>query len=67
MASVVLELEVLGRHADLVIVGKDDQIVAVLNHRGLAKHPNVQILSEGSQDQNYRFSLDFSGREATRH
>ena len=67
MAIVILELEVLTRQMDLAIVGKVDHTVAVLNHRYLAKHPNVQMLSEGSQDQHIRFSSDFSGHEAMRH
>ena len=57
----------LARHLDLPIVGKDDHVVAVLYHRDLAKHPNVQILSEGSQDQHIRFSSDFSSHEATKN
>ena len=49
VAIVVLELDVLARHLNLVIVGNDDRSVAVLYHRDLAKHPCVPLLSEGSQ------------------
>ena len=59
----ILELEVLAQHLDLVMVGKDDHIVAVLYHRDLAKHPNVRIQSEGSQDQHTQFSSNYSGPE----
>ena len=67
MVIVVLELEVLARHLDLVIVGKGDHVIVVLYHWDLAKHPQVQLLSESSQDRHIRFSSDFSGHEATRH
>ena len=49
------------------MVGKDDHIVAVLYHRDLAKHPNVLIQSEDSQDQRTQFFSDFAGLEATKH
>ena len=52
MAIVVLELEVLARHLDLVIVGTGC-LVVVLYHRDHAKHPHVQLLSEGSQDRHF--------------
>ena len=54
-------------HLDLVMVGKDDHIVAVLYHRDLAKHPNVPIQSEDSQDQRTHFFSDFAGPEAMKH
>ena len=44
----ILELEVLAQHLDLVMVGKDDHIAVVLHLRDLAKHPNVRIKSECS-------------------
>ena len=44
------------QHLDLVMVGKD-----------LAKHPNVQIQSEDSQDQRTQFFSDFAGPEAMKH
>ena len=59
MEIVILELEVPAQHLDLVMVGKGDHIVAVLYHRDLAKHPNVQIQSEGSQDQHTQFFSNF--------
>ena len=43
-------LEVPAQHLDLMMVGNDDHVVAVLYHRDLAKHPNVLIQSEDSQD-----------------
>ena len=49
----------LAQHLDLVMVGKDDHIVAFLYHRDLAKHPNVLIQSEDSQDQRTQFFLRF--------
>ena len=55
METVILELEVPVQHLDLVMVGKDDHIVAVLYHRDLAKHPNVLIQSEDSHDQRTQF------------
>ena len=66
MAIVVLELEVLARHLDLVMVGKGDHIVAVLYHRDLVKHPNIRIQSEGSRDQHIQCFSNFSGPEAMR-
>ena len=65
--TVILELEVLAQHLDLVMAGKDDHIVAVLYHRDLAKHPNVPIRSEDSQDQCTQFFSDFAGLEAMKH
>ena len=59
MEIVILELEVLAQHLDLVLVGKGDHIVAVLYRRDLAKHQNVQIQSEGCQDQHIQFSSEF--------
>ena len=55
----ILESEVLAQHLDLVMVGKDDHIVAVLHLPDLAKHPNVLIQSEDSQDQRTQFFLRF--------
>ena len=52
VAIVILDLEVLAQHLDLVMVGYDDHISL---QRDLAKHPNVQILSEISQDQHLHF------------
>ena len=60
----ILELEVPAQHLDLVIVLKDDHTAAVVYHRDLVKHPNVQIQSEGSQDQRTQFFSNFSGPEA---
>ena len=57
----------LAQHLDLVMVGKDDHIVVVLYHRDLAKHPNVPIQSEDSQDQRIQFFSDFAGPEAMKH
>ena len=64
---VVLELKVQARHLDLVMVGKDDHVAVVLCHRDLAKHPNVQIQSEDSQDQRDQFFSDFEGPEVMKH
>ena len=47
----ILELEVPVQQLDLAMLGKGDHIVAVLYRRDLAKHPNVLIQSEDSQDQ----------------
>ena len=63
----MLDLEVLAQHLGLVEMGQDDIIVAVLYRRDLAKHPNVQIESQGSQDRHVQFSSDFSGHEAMMH
>ena len=52
----MVDLEVLAQQLDLVMVGQDDHIVPVLHRRNLAKHPNFQIQSEGSQDQQLQFS-----------
>ena len=49
------------------MAGKDDDIVAVLYHRDRAKHPNDQLLSEGSQDQLFGSLQEFSGYDAVRH
>ena len=57
----------LARHLDLVIVGSDNHVFAVLYHPDLARHPNVQILSEVFQDRHIRFSTDFSNNEAPTH
>ena len=64
---VILELEVLAQHLDLVMVGKDDQIVAVLYRRDLANHPDVQIQSEDSKDQRTHFFSDFAGPKALKY
>ena len=48
-------------------VGQDDHIFVVLYCGDLARHPNVQILSEDSQDQYIQFSSDFSGHGAMMH
>ena len=37
------------------MVGKDDHVVPVLHHQDLAKHPNVLIQLEDSQDQRTQF------------
>ena len=63
----ILELEVPAQHLDLVMVGKDDHIVAVLYHRDLAKHPNVLIQLEDCQDQSTQFFSDFAGLKAMKH
>ena len=65
--TVILELEVRAQHLDLEMVGKDDNVVAVLYHRDLAMHPNVPIQSEDSQDQRAQFFTDFAGSEAMKH
>ena len=67
METVILELEVPAQHLDLVMVGEDDHIVAVLHRRDLAKHPNVLIQSEDSQDRRAQFFSDFAGPEAMKH
>ena len=67
MGIVILELEVSAQHLDLVMVGEDDIIAAVLYHRDLAKHPHVQIQSEDSQDQRTQFFSNFSSPEAMKH
>ena len=65
METLILELEVAIQHLDLVMVGKEDHIAAVLlHHRDLAKHPNVLIQSEDSQDQRTQFFKDFAGLKA---
>ena len=64
METVILELEVPAQHLDLVMVGKDDHVVAVLYHQDLAKHPNVLLQSEDSQDQRTQFFSVFAGPEA---
>ena len=46
------------------MVGQDYHIVAVLHHQDLAKHPNVPIQSEDSQDQRSLFFCDFASPEA---
>ena len=55
METVILELEVLVQQLDLAMVGKGDHIVADLYHRDLAKHSNVLIQSEDSQNQRTQF------------
>ena len=60
-------LEVLARHLDLVVVRNVDHIVAVLYHQDLARHPSVQLLSEGFQDRHIRFASEFVNHEATRY
>ena len=56
---VILELEVPEQHLDVVMVGKDGHIAAVLYHRDLSKHPHVKIQSEDSQDQRAQFFSNF--------
>ena len=63
---VILDLEVLAQNLDLVM-GQDDHNVAVQSHRDLARHPNVLILSEGSQDQRTQFFSNFARFYAMKH
>ena len=55
METVILELEVPVQQLDLAMVGKGDLVVAVLYHRDLAKHQDVLIQLEDSQDQRTQF------------
>ena len=47
----ILDLEVPAQHLDLMMVEKMTLLLLSLYLRDLAKHPNVQIQSEVSQQQ----------------